>query len=415
MADILGTAVTGTVDAFASSEKQGRPGAFVDLAGYVIVGGGGGDPYSKVFWARDLAGNPLTGLTPTWLVYKDGDTGANLAPIAFNEIGTTGVYEVIPTATAVGLIDLGVTALNRYVVLSRNDTVFAFAVFDDLTGAPLAGLAPAWESLKVVPGETNYLPQPSITALGGGLYKAVFPTAAHRAGVITLDPGGLASPGPSPEVLYYESVLEGSSASLTSPALLSAVPLTPTTLQLTFDVAMAPLEISRIANYQVRGAVDREVTGVSITSPTVVVLTLEEMLDSAAYTAVVSNVLSTLGDPIVFGVDYNQRAFTGLGAAPTIVLVSPADGAIGVGRDPVIVIDVTDAASGVNLSTVSITLEGETAFTAGAFTTNYSGARSRVSSIANGYRFTVDPLVSYAYAQVIDLVVAATDYAGNVA
>lgn len=43
-------------------------------------------------------------------------------------------------------------------------------------GVPVTGLTPTWNNLKKVSDGTNFIPQPSISPIGGGWYKFTRPT-----------------------------------------------------------------------------------------------------------------------------------------------------------------------------------------------------------------------------------------------
>lgn len=139
---------------------------------------------------KDVSEQPLAGQTPTWLVYKNAITGADQAAPSVSDLGL-GNYKFTLTGTApVGLLDLGDGAIPRYRSYSAFSSVWSFPAFTQ-QGVPLPGLTPTWHSLKRVSNGTNYTPQPSISALGGGLYKTTF-LSERLTGVIDL--GETASP-----------------------------------------------------------------------------------------------------------------------------------------------------------------------------------------------------------------------------
>jgi hypothetical protein len=75
-------------------------------------------PRREIYLATNAtSGAPLSGLTPTFLTYKD-ETGTNLTQPSITEVGTTGIYMFTPTLQInhiiVYVIDNGASAANRY-------------------------------------------------------------------------------------------------------------------------------------------------------------------------------------------------------------------------------------------------------------------------------------------------------------
>lgn len=153
------------------------------------------------FMATDQFRAPLAGLTPTWVTYVNAVSGAPQAGPAFTDL-TLGQYKFTPSGTTpAGLIDLGATAVPRYLVYYAFSAVVVWGAFDE-DGLPLAGLTPTWTSLRLVSDGTAYA-QPAITALGNGLYKTNW-ISDHVSGAIDL---GATS---YPRYYHYDSESPGS-------------------------------------------------------------------------------------------------------------------------------------------------------------------------------------------------------------
>lgn len=135
-----------------------------------------------VVTAQDYAGQPITGLTPTWACHFNVVSGAPVAGPAISAVGG-GHYKFTPTGTPAGIIDLGSGATPRYHLYSPFNTHFVFVAYDD-QGQPLAGLTPTFVNLKFVSDGTD-ASVPSITALGNGLYKTTM-FEDHVVGLIDL-------------------------------------------------------------------------------------------------------------------------------------------------------------------------------------------------------------------------------------
>ncbi len=129
------------------------------------------------------ASGPITGLTPVFIGYYNAETGSSQTAPTITEIGQ-GNYKFTPTGSyPAGLIDLGATAVPRYLVFSTVSRYKVFAAFD-IDRAPLAALSPLWLSLKKIGDNTDYS-QPVIEQLGSGLYRTGW-TADHTVGIIDL-------------------------------------------------------------------------------------------------------------------------------------------------------------------------------------------------------------------------------------
>lgn len=137
--------------------------------------------------ARDAAGLPLTGLAPTWVVYYNAATGAAAAQPAISAMGGGSykftIADLAANPAPVGIIDLGGVSVPRYQIFAGESAYVGFAAWD-ATGAPLAGVVPAWLHLKRVSDNAD-VSQPAITELGGGLYKTTR-VADHSSGAIDL-------------------------------------------------------------------------------------------------------------------------------------------------------------------------------------------------------------------------------------
>lgn len=141
-----------------------------------------------IFAAYDLEGAPLAGLAPTWHAVYDAATELPIASPTIANLGD-GLYLITGlTGATAGIIDLGATASPRYLHLDA--TTLATTAAFDLAPEPLAGLAPAWDSF--VDGAGAPAVQPTITELGGGLYKIDYSGPDDRSGVI--DFGATAAP-----------------------------------------------------------------------------------------------------------------------------------------------------------------------------------------------------------------------------
>ena len=121
--------------------------------------------------AFDFSGAPLTGLSLTWeAVFNAATEVAHLPEPGITEIGTTGLYffDQQEGVDLTGIVDLGATALPRYMVYSADHST-TFAAFD-ASAVPLAGLSVTWDRLKDIEGN-DFTPQPIIVELGLGMYK----------------------------------------------------------------------------------------------------------------------------------------------------------------------------------------------------------------------------------------------------
>jgi len=133
--------------------------------------------------------SPLTGLTPAWTAYYNAATGTSYltsAPAISEQAGGMYAFNEDLSAQFCGLIDMGANTVGRYRLYVGDGRLAVVAAFSLATGAPLAGLSPTFYSLYNVNagraatgGET-----PSITAIGGGLYKFTPTTSLHMAGFV---------------------------------------------------------------------------------------------------------------------------------------------------------------------------------------------------------------------------------------
>jgi hypothetical protein len=216
-----------------------------------------------------------------------------------------------------------------------------------------------------------------------------------------------------PASYFFDAYMVLAAEGGTGPPVVAVVTaLDATHLQIVFDTPMTTTsEFVRAANYQVRGSGtgDLVVSAVTVIDSVTARLTVSEMSNGATYQALIANLLKADSTPTLV----SSAPFTGVGAGPGIVLVSPTDGSIDVARSTDIVIEITDLDSGVDLSTISTTIEATDAFVDGAFVAPYNGPRSRLETIAHGYRITIDPTPLFAPGQVVDIEVIAVDNAGN--
>lgn len=143
---------------------------------------------SIIFAAYDLLSLPLAGLTPSWHVVVDAGTGAPISPQpTFTDIGD-GLYQIgsALTSSGSGIIDLGATALPRFIHVDGSSHSTA-AAYDSATELPIAGLTPIWDS--IVDGGGLPVAGPAFTDLGLGLYRIDYSGPDSRAGVIDFGVG----------------------------------------------------------------------------------------------------------------------------------------------------------------------------------------------------------------------------------
>ena len=95
---------------------------------------------------------------------------------------------------------------------------------------------------------------------------------------------------------------------------------------------------------------------------------------------------------------------------PTITGQSPADGAIGVDLDTNIYMELDDDSSGVDSTTINVTINGVAAITAGVFQSGYSGT---ITADGLGFNVTINPDSNFSFSQVVDVVVDVDDLSGN--
>ena len=136
-----------------------------------------------IFAAYDDMAAPLAGLTPAWDVLYDAATGLPISATTFVDLGS-GLYKIGSglTASSAGIVDLGVTALPRYIHVDA-DSPNTLAAYDG-SQAPLAGLVPVWDSFVDDAGAPQT--PATFTELAGGLYRINYSGPAVRAGVIDL-------------------------------------------------------------------------------------------------------------------------------------------------------------------------------------------------------------------------------------
>lgn len=181
-----------------------------------------------------------------------------------------------------------------------------------------------------------------------------------------------------------------------------------------FDTPMTTTgELVRISNYQVRGLdglEDRVVSAVQVIDPSTVRLTVTEMKDGGSYQLVAANLVNAGGDPVFT----TSSDFTGIGTGPGITLISPSDGSTGVPRPTDILFGFSDPESGVDETTIQITVEGVSAVVNGVIQAPFAGSRSYVETEADGsIRINLDPRADFTFGQVVDITVDVTDRVGN--
>jgi len=101
------------------------------------------------------------------------------------------------------------------------------------------------------------------------------------------------------------------------PQVSSAVALDSTTVRITFNEAMKnDAALTNTANYAIAGPTSPSNVSVNRVSPTIVDLTLTELLQGGSYTVTVSNVVDVAENPI--DPAHDDASFTGIGVAPTV-------------------------------------------------------------------------------------------------
>lgn len=102
---------------------------------------------------------------------------------------------------------------------------------------------------------------------------------------------------------------------------------------------------------------------------------------------------------------------------PLLANRSPAPGATDVDEETLIVLDVYDVGSGVDPSTVTISVDGDLAYDSGAFVSPFDGGSSSfVATMVDGYdgyRVTIDKTGQYPSGEEITIIVDALDQEGN--
>jgi len=165
--------------------------------------------------AYNSSGALLSGLSPTWSVYVTATSGAAATPPAITELGASAIYSWLASDSATGIIDLGASAVPRYVAWIPTNAIQVFAAFNG-SGAPLAALVPVWASY--LNADTAVAATgPTFTELSGGLYKFTSPSTGHYVGAISL--GTTALPG----TLVYDSAF-GVAPSETTPTISVSTP-----------------------------------------------------------------------------------------------------------------------------------------------------------------------------------------------
>lgn len=104
---------------------------------------------------------------------------------------------------------------------------------------------------------------------------------------------------------------------------------------------------------------------------------------------------------------------TGDQSAPSVTPVDPLGAATGISPLTNVVFDVTDLGTGIDLSTLTVTMSGNPAITAGVFQTGYNGPNSGTAAITNGFRVTIDPTTPFTDFTFIDVNVQVDDLTGN--
>jgi len=97
---------------------------------------------------------------------------------------------------------------------------------------------------------------------------------------------------------------------------------------------------------------------------------------------------------------------------PTLSAYSPADGATAVSKNSLIQFTIDDDAQ-VKLSSISVSVDGQSAIAAGAFQTGYNGASSQITPTGVGYQVTIDKESDFAYLDVIAVSITGKDMANN--
>lgn len=134
---------------------------------------------------NSVTGAPITGAagSMSFTTYKD-DLGTNLSAPAITEVGG-GLYKFVPTFTLGRIICFILNTGNNPTYLAGSirpedfsawsfapsPAAFVFAVYDAVTGAPKAGVVNSFTTY--VDQNDVSLTQPTITEIGGGLYKFI--------------------------------------------------------------------------------------------------------------------------------------------------------------------------------------------------------------------------------------------------
>lgn len=122
--------------------------------------------------------------------------------------------------------------------------------------------------------------------------------------------------------------------------------------------------------------------------------------------------------PLVNVLDTTYSFTTADASPPFVTNQTPAPGATAVAQNSNVALRVTDLASPVVLSTVSITVDEGSgavpAVLAGVVQSPYDGGASSVAAVGNGFDFVLDPTGLLAESRTITVSVSATDSAGNI-
>ena len=185
-----------------------------------------------VFFARDSSttppGQPLTGLTPSWVFMKKLSDGSNVAPPAISEIGS-GQYKLAydPEANgeASGQIDLGTTVANpsdRFIdlvfYLSDSRTIYnldaavssrsTFSGGNVAVGSYAAGMDPA-SLLLATPSQKLATDANGRVTVGSNQDKAGYLLASGGLDAITVEAGVNVRQALSPILASAAGVLAG--------------------------------------------------------------------------------------------------------------------------------------------------------------------------------------------------------------
>lgn len=97
--------------------------------------------------------------------------------------------------------------------------------------------------------------------------------------------------------------------------------------------------------------------------------------------------------------------------APAIIIQSPIDGAIDIPRNTVIFFEVIDEDSGINLSSISVEINGSSAIVGGVYQAGYSGS---IDLIEGGYEVHIHPDVIFSHYETVSITAEVSDISGNI-